>query len=570
MRPHRNSRRTPARTTPLLGGCEPLEPRQVMAVVLSMQGPTDVLFEGEKADFTLRLSEPSSQAQSVFVTTRAVTATLGVDYMAPARQQIIFSPGQTVKTFSIATLKEAVPRAEGIETFIVTATPANPDLPGVRNATVRIADFQAPPAISVADISVAEGSTGTTPATFTIQLSAAFAKRVTVNYATRDGSATAAGGDYVAVTGSLEFAPGETSKTVTVNVNGDRVLEGNETFSLVISSPVNATIGRGTGVCTIRNDETDQPGFQITLNFIDSPLGAVPPAVRSLAQQAVDRWTRVIIGDLPGVVAGGLFIDDLEMSVQMGLLGGAPNGNSGILANASPVDFRPGPNGLPYTGITGLNPFYTTFNTLEERNFLLDTITHEIGHALGFAPGTDFYDRYVVGNSFTGPNAVREYNTLFGVSAATVPLEPGSLSHWSEAIFNDELMSPIAEPLGVREYISTVTIGALQDMGYSVSYAAAEPYQRPSRLAPPTSGGGLSRANDTVPIRSGRGAPIPSPESPNPGPASASAAIPVEWPSSSPGIRVPRPRAASSLTPGSTVALALSARVFAAHPNMFG
>ena len=65
-----------------------------------------------------------------------------------------------------------------------------------------------------------EGNSGTTPAVFTVSLSSASAQTITVNYATADGSAQA-GRDYQAATGSLTFNPGETTKTVTVLVNGD-------------------------------------------------------------------------------------------------------------------------------------------------------------------------------------------------------------------------------------------------------------------------------------------------------------------------------------------------------------
>jgi hypothetical protein len=462
---------------------EPLEKRYALAASLSVTGPRDPVFEGESLEFTLRLSEASRQVETVFVSTADGTATYGSDYFAMASQQIQFSPGQTMKTVTVRSLRDSgTPRAEGVETFSVIARPANAAL-GTARAIGRIADYTPPPRISVGDVSLNEGNSGRSDATFTITLSAASVKTVTVAYATADLSATLADSDYVAASGTLTFAPGETRKTVNVGINGDRKLESNETFSFTLSAPTNADLGQSRAFATIVNDEVDLPGFQITLNFIDSPAGPVPQAIRSLSQQAVSRWSRVIIGDLPGVLNGGVFIDDLEMSVQMGLLGGAPNGPTGPLANARPVDFRPGSNGLPYTGITGLNPFYSTLNTPADRDYLLDTITHEIGHALGFAPGADFYDRYVVGNNFTGPNALREYNTLFGISAVGVPLQPGSLAHWSEAIFDEELMTPTAEPVGVREFISTVTIGALQDMGYSVNYGAAEPYVRPSSLS---------------------------------------------------------------------------------------
>jgi probable HAF family extracellular repeat protein len=111
-----------------------------------------------------------------------------------------------------------------------------------------------PPTISVNNVSVTEGNSGTRNAVFTVNLSAASAVPVTVQYATVDGTATA-GSDYVATSGVLTFAPGETSKTIAVPVIGDRLAEPNETFFVNLSGAANATLANGQGVGTILDDE---------------------------------------------------------------------------------------------------------------------------------------------------------------------------------------------------------------------------------------------------------------------------------------------------------------------------
>lgn len=112
----------------------------------------------------------------------------------------------------------------------------------------------ATPLASIGDVTVTEGNTGTRAAAFNVTLSAAYAQPVTVAYATADGTAEA-GGDYQAASGALTFAPGVTSKTITVPVNGDRLGEANETFVINLSSPTNATIADGQAVGTIVDDE---------------------------------------------------------------------------------------------------------------------------------------------------------------------------------------------------------------------------------------------------------------------------------------------------------------------------
>ena len=89
-------------------------------------------------------------------------------------------------------------------------------------------------------------------------LSAAAASAVTVNFGTADGTATA-GSDYAAATGTLTFAPGDTTKTVTINVNGDTTVEPAETFAVGLSAPGGATIAKASGAGTITNDDVAPP-----------------------------------------------------------------------------------------------------------------------------------------------------------------------------------------------------------------------------------------------------------------------------------------------------------------------
>ena len=108
--------------------------------------------------------------------------------------------------------------------------------------------------LRINDVSRAEGNTGTSAATFTVTLSPASARTVTVAYATANGTATA-GSDYSAASGTLTFTPGQTSKTVTVNLTGDTVREPNETFTLALSAPTGATLFDAQGQGTLINDD---------------------------------------------------------------------------------------------------------------------------------------------------------------------------------------------------------------------------------------------------------------------------------------------------------------------------
>ena len=109
------------------------------------------------------------------------------------------------------------------------------------------------PGLSVADVSQPEGNSPGS-ASFTVTLAKATPLRVTVSYSTADGTA-AAGSDYTATSGSLTFAPGETSKTVAVPIVGDTAVETDEAFTLTLSSPVNARLVRAIATATLVNDD---------------------------------------------------------------------------------------------------------------------------------------------------------------------------------------------------------------------------------------------------------------------------------------------------------------------------
>jgi hypothetical protein len=497
---------------------EKLESRWAMAASISLAGPSGVLYEGDRANFTLTLSEPVRTPERVFITTSPGTATYGSDYFAPARTQILFSPGETRQMFSIATFRDSVSRNEGIETFQVIASPATSAL-GIRSVWVRIDDYQQPPLISVSDVSIVEGNSGTTRATFAVTLSGASSRPIAIAYATRDGSATVVDNDYTTASGTLTFSPGETVKSVIVSVNGDRKAEQDETFSLVLSPPPYGDLRRGTALATIRNDEIDAPGFQITMEYDAS----MPAGIRSLFDAAAARWSRVIVGDLPGVQLGNTFIDDILIRAEVSTL---PDPNT--IAIAGFDDIRQGftgtpangvyfQNGLPYLATMTINTSYVSAPGIG------NTIAHEMGHALGFGgmwrrsvgtfpslvSGIGTYDPL-----FLGVNATREYNSLFGVAGTSVPLYDnkrdgipvdlpqydGSYgTHLRDDIFNNttgpitnqyyELMTAVYDvnaslPGGqpVPAYLSRVTVGLMADLGYTVNYAAADAYTRPGSV----------------------------------------------------------------------------------------
>ncbi|MDI6734175.1 MAG: Calx-beta domain-containing protein [Patescibacteria group bacterium] len=146
---------------------------------------------------------------------------------------------------------------EGDHTGAIVQTVSSADLKynviSIPNVTATIADNDLPN-ISIANVSTLEGNIGTTPFIFQISLSGISNVPVSVSYATEDGSAKMPQ-DYVATTGIIVFAVGETEKAITVYVNGDTVFESDETFNILLSDAVGSNIINGTGIGTVRNDD---------------------------------------------------------------------------------------------------------------------------------------------------------------------------------------------------------------------------------------------------------------------------------------------------------------------------
>jgi hypothetical protein len=139
-----------------------------------------------------------------------------------------------------------------------------PDLLGGSNASQWIVLNTTALRLSVSDPMVSEGNASTKAMEFTVSLDASPTAAVAVNYITADGSAKA-GSDYQTTSGTLNFAAGETSKKVTVLVNGDTAMEPEEIFVLNLNNAVGAEIADRQGIGTITNDDAGLP-------LVSSPL----------------------------------------------------------------------------------------------------------------------------------------------------------------------------------------------------------------------------------------------------------------------------------------------------------
>jgi probable HAF family extracellular repeat protein len=205
---------------------------------------------------TVSLSKAGNQPITVHYATADGTAYAGGDYLA-ASGTLTFAPGQTTGTITVPVFGDRA--GEGGEYFAVVLSSPTNSIIVVNGATVTILDDE--PAILANRQTIVEGNTGSVTALVTVSLSNAYDQTVVVAYATRDGTATA-GSDYVATSGTLTFAPGQTVKQVPVTILGDHVVDRDvngdlapEDLFLGFSSPSGNAYYPVEGTITIQDDE---------------------------------------------------------------------------------------------------------------------------------------------------------------------------------------------------------------------------------------------------------------------------------------------------------------------------
>ena len=210
--------------------------------------------------FTVVMNLASSQQVTVgYVTadgTGTDAATEGSDYTA-ATGTLTFAAGETTQIFTVLVLGDVIVEPDEIFTVSLTnASGSNASISQTEGtATVTISESLA---VSIADASVEEGDNGTVNMEFTVMLNGVGRQQATVDYATADGTAMV-GSDYVATRGTLTFAAGTTELTQTFNVliAGDVIYEGDETFTVTLSNPVNANLADGVATGTITENEPE-------------------------------------------------------------------------------------------------------------------------------------------------------------------------------------------------------------------------------------------------------------------------------------------------------------------------
>ena len=215
------------------------------------------------AVFTLTLSAVAGVPMTVSYATADATATAPGDYAAASGTAVI-AAGASSTQITITTNGDLI--FEPDETFVVNLSSAiNATLSDAQAIGTIKNDDNAPsmPALTISDATVTEGNSATKSMVFTVSLSSATGA-VSVTYATLNGTAVAPA-DFGAVSGVLTFPANTLSRTITVTVNGDTILESDETFTLELSNPFGATLTNTQATGTIKNDDVNGATYKIYL-----------------------------------------------------------------------------------------------------------------------------------------------------------------------------------------------------------------------------------------------------------------------------------------------------------------
>jgi Calx-beta domain/Glycosyl hydrolases family 18 len=276
-----------------------------------------------------------------------------------------------------------------------------------------------PPTVSVGNASVNEGNSGSSNLAFTVALSKASTKPVTVKYVTANGTAIA-GQDYQAGSGTVTFAPGVTSQVITVGVTGDSTVEANETLTVILSTPTGATLGTATATGTIVNDDVVATPPAVSIGNASANEGAGGTSNMAFTVTLSKASTTAVT--VKYVTANGTAIAGQDYQAASGTMTFAPGVTSQVIT----------------VGVTG-------DSTVEANETLTVTLSTPTGATLGTATAT---------------------GTIVNDDVATLP-PSGTTAQWGNAFFApyvDMAGWPVPNLLGMSKATGAtlMTLGFLQ------------------------------------------------------------------------------------------------------------
>lgn len=421
------------------------------------------------ATFTVSLSAPAGPGGVTFdIATANNSATAGVDYVARSLTAQTIAVGASTYAFDVLINGDLL--NETSEAFFVNVSNVSGALVADGQGRGTIQNDDAVPTLSIDDVTLIEGNSGFTNAVFTVTLSAASGRAVTVIYATANDTATA-GVDYAAANGTLTFAPGVTTQTISPAVLGDTVVEADETFDIALSGPINATLADGTGQGTIQNDDATP----VLTSIAPASGPALGGTVVTLTGSDLTGATGVRFGATPArsftvngptsitaTAPGGTGVVDVTVIT--------PSGTTAVTA-ATRYTFIGAPVGsglnltAPYNDGTGTAASLdlSTVVTGAVTSYAVGTATRGTVTATGsqvlYVPNVGYAGPDSFTFTATGPGGTSTPATVnVNVSLPSLTLVPGTLANGQRG---QAYSQTLAANGGVGPYTYSVTAGAL-------------------------------------------------------------------------------------------------------------
>ena len=470
------------------------------------------------AVFTVTLSQPSAQTITVNYTTMDGTAFAGTDYTATSGT-LTFQPGVTSQVVSVPIIKGTIYGPS--KTFTLNLSNATNAGFLDSQATATIQDVTAEPSVTVGAFSVTKPASGSVPAIATLQLSAPSGLPVTVSYSTANGSAIA-GVDYTATTGTVTFAPGQTTQTVAIPVLGNTTPKGNLQFVLNLTLATGATIATNQATGTIIDTN---PAVGVSVDnptAIQTTSGSIATFHVTLAQASGEtvmvsyntaNLTAIAGTDyLPAQGTLTFAPGQTVMTVQVSVLGAtAPaNPKQFALLLTNPVNTTittnegvatilnevAGPN-ITIANASVVKPHTGTVNavftvTLSEPSNQVVTVNYGTADStavananyipttgqLTFAPGQTVQTITVpvLGNTTPGPN-LQFFVNLSGSTNALVTQAQATgtiLNQDTSPAISVDNVSVVTGPLGPINAVFTVTLSQVGTLPVTVNYSTMD------------------------------------------------------------------------------------------------
>ncbi|MCX6857322.1 MAG: PKD domain-containing protein, partial [Verrucomicrobia bacterium] len=303
---------------------------------INISGPNNIWTESPGASIGFYISRTGSTTNALTVNcTLAGTATAGLDFTW-ASSSVTIPAGATGAYLSGYLLSDTL--AEGTETLILNLAPGTGYSEGIASATGYIYDQDSAATSSLVGFSAATSSIseGAGTVLIPVALDAPAATAVTVAYNVNGGTATGAGIDFALSSSVLTFAPGETSKNISLVVTDDLIDEPDETLVITLTPATNAHFGISTQTVTVTDNDAPPPvtlGFAAATSSIsEAGVSATVPVALSAAQASAVSVNYA--------VTGGSATNGTDYTVSAGTLTFAP-GETTMLIPISIIDDLP-------------------------------------------------------------------------------------------------------------------------------------------------------------------------------------------------------------------------------------